>query len=70
METNFSNTPKINGKPFSRRIGDNLIERDSCGYVCYCIGYYSPSQILARELAGERWAKKIQNIIAIKSVLI
>ena len=56
IETTFANTPRIKDKPFSKRIGNNLLERDNEGSVSCFIGYFNPSQVLARKL----YEKKLQ----------
>jgi len=56
-DTTFSNTLRIKDKSFSKRVGNNLLRRDSEGRVTYFIEYFSPSQILARKL----YAKRLQN---------
>lgn len=53
-ETTFANTPKIKDKPFSKRVGNNLLERSSKGEVICLIDYFSPSQILARKLYAKQ----------------
>lgn len=48
-ETCFADTPRVKNKPFRKRVGDNMLERDKNGHVCNWFGYYSASQVLARE---------------------
>lgn len=49
IETTFANTPRIKGKPFKKRVGDDLLERDGDGHVCINFGYFSEFQTLFRE---------------------
>ena len=60
METTFANTPRIKNKPFSKRVGDNLLKRDDDGNVQCLIGHYSPSQILARKAFAKRLRKSLK----------
>ena len=62
METTFSNTPRVKNVPFSKRVGDNLLERDVGGHVCVRIGYYSPSQVLARRRYGMVMCKAVVEV--------
>lgn len=62
METNFSNTPRIKNKAFLKRVGDNLLERDNGGHVCCSIGYYFPSQVLARKLFSQKIINRIMTL--------
>jgi len=61
METCFADTPRIKGKPFSKRIGNNLLERSNEGSVSYYFGFFSPSQILARKVLSDRIFKEIKS---------
>ncbi len=55
LEISFANIPRIKNKPFSKRVRENLLERNNKGRVCCFFGYFSPGQKLAREI----WAKKV-----------
>ncbi len=59
IETTFANTPRIKDKPFSKRVGNNLLERDNEGRVSCSIEYFSLSQILVRKL----YTKKLQKLL-------
>ncbi|KKM01268.1 hypothetical protein LCGC14_1796150 [marine sediment metagenome] len=61
METCFADTPRIKDKPFSKRIGNNLLERSSEGSVRCHYGFFSPSQILARKVLSDRIFKEIKS---------
>jgi len=50
METCFADTPKVKGSPMSKRVGDNLLERDDGGHVTCCVGYFGKGQAFARGL--------------------
>ena len=60
IETTFANTPRIKDKPFSKRVGNNLLERDSEGRVSCFIEHFSSSQILARKLYTKRLQKLLE----------
>ncbi len=53
-ETSFADTPRVKGKPFSKRVGDNLLERTKGGHVRESFGYFNPSQVAAREAVAKR----------------
>ena len=59
METNFADTPRVKGRPFSKRIGDNLLERDNTGHVCSHIAFYSLSQQLARQHLSRKMEREL-----------
>ncbi len=59
-QTCFSDTPRIKEKPFSKRVGDNLLKRDKKGRVENYIGFYSESQTLARKVAAKAFLKCMQ----------
>lgn len=46
-------SPRHKDWPIRVRHGDNLIERSRYGCINVSIGYFTPSQVLARKVFGE-----------------
>ena len=63
METCYSDTPKTEGKPFVKRIGDNRLERNNAGNVSMCFGYYSANQQAARKLYCDTLSTALTEIL-------
>ena len=59
MNMGFADTPRIKGKPFSKRVGNNLLERDKKRHVCCCFGYYNSNQTLTRKI----WVARVKRSV-------
>ena len=58
-ETTFANTPRIKNSPFSKRVGDDLLERDSDGGVSQLFGYFTPLGVALRE----KWSLDVETYL-------
>lgn len=61
LDTCFSDTLRIKNKPFSKRVGVDLLTRTKNGHVALSVGYFTKSQILSRKKMSEIMGKEIKD---------
>lgn len=62
MCKSFTDTPRIPNKPFSKKIGNDLLERDKNGCVSRSFNYFSPLQMMLREEQSNKLFNEVKDM--------